>query len=180
MLHRGTAGRWTVTRNRRCGSGTHPCPAAIPAGPVRRRAGWPLWIRFGPAWIFLVRFAGAIPIVLQQQVPRVWPGDPFDLGTRVLRDRLGSSGESILPVRPRAGRYAPAGVAAGAARPRSRVITSVTVVTSSADAAPAVMIGVVLIVAMRSGYWPVADRHSLRGEALRDAATDQTGPGPEQ
>lgn len=55
-----------------------------------------LWIRFGPAWIFLVRFADAIPVVLQQQVPRVWPGDPLDLGTRVLSDRFGSSGESLL------------------------------------------------------------------------------------
>jgi len=50
----------------------------------------------------------------------------------------------------------------------SRVITSATVVTSSADAVLAAMIGVVLIVAMRSGYWPVAGRHSLRGEALRE------------
>src|SRR6476659_8113319 len=54
------------------------------------------WIRFGPARVFLVRFAGAIPVVVQQQVPRVWPGDPLDLGTRVLRDRPGSPGESLL------------------------------------------------------------------------------------
>jgi hypothetical protein len=58
------------------------------------------------------------------------------------------------------------------------VITSVTVVTSSADAAPAAMIGVVLIVAMRSGYWPVADRHSFAEKPCANAATDQTGPGP--
>jgi hypothetical protein len=33
------------------------------------------------------------------------------------------------------------------------------------------MIGVVLIVAMRAGYWSVAGRHSLRGEALRERDT---------
>src|SRR5690348_5540313 len=29
-------------------------------------------------------------------MPRVWPGDPLDLGTRALSDPLGSPGESLL------------------------------------------------------------------------------------
>jgi len=116
---------------------------------------------------------------LQQQVPRVWPGDPLDLGTRVLRDRIGASGESVLQF----GQEPVDTLLRGGSRrsqAASRVITSVTVVTSSADAAPTALIGVVLIVAMRSGYWPVADRHSLRGQALRERGNRPDRSGSQQ
>jgi hypothetical protein len=104
---------------------------------------------------------------LQQQVPRVWPGDPLDLGTRALR--IGSvrpANRSSSSARSRSIRSCGGGSRRSQAA--SRVITSLTVVTTGAGAALAAMIGVVLLVAMRSCYWPVAGRHSLRGEALRE------------
>jgi hypothetical protein len=60
------------------------------------------------------------------------------------------------------------------------VITSVTVVTSTPGAVLAAMTGVVLIVAMRSGYWPAAGRHSRRGEALRERGNRPDRPGSRQ